>query len=741
MKSLLTSYSSTSECVIKISFVAFALAVTCAGVYLSRTIALGELRQIGAQRLELYASSLRGVLDRYEYLPFILSRNKDVIRLLENPDDKLLQNMVNRLLEETNQVAGSAELFIMDASGRTIVASNWQETLTYIGHTYAFRPYFQLAILGSLVRYFAIGVTTGRPGFFLSWPIWRDDDLLGVAVVKVNLDPLQNDWTAAGDNIIVTDSDQIIFLSSRPTWRYTSLGNISATVHKRLDETRTYHGVEIKPLEIVNQEGVDPKTRILTIREPVPGSEENQQTEISYLAQSVSLSRVNWQIHILSNLAPVQRSEQAHIFNSAQAVRSHLTPGFPDVLVTDVKMPGMDGLALMKEVFVQDPDIPVVLITAHGDIAMAVQAMRDGAYDFIEKPFSPERFIDTVRRAWEKRRLVMDNRRLREKLCALSDTSDCIIGTSAKIQQLRNDIAHLAGIDADVLIQGETGCGKGLIAHCLHKWSARSDRKFVTINCGAIPETMFESELFGFEAGAFTNAVRRRVGRLEYAQHGTLFLDEIENLPLYHQVKLLTALEDRSIERLGSNQAIDLDVCIIAATEVNLREASEAGRFRADLYYRLNVAELVIPPLRERREDIPFLFEFFLGKTAGAHEHALPSLTPEDLRALVVYPWPGNVRELRNIAERYALGIGVKPGQIENVLRTPQMPTANSSDKSNRPLYTQLKALEHHIIEQAMIRHKGNLKGVMKELHLPRRTLALKLSKHKLNRKNYIEGH
>jgi two-component system C4-dicarboxylate transport response regulator DctD len=404
-----------------------------------------------------------------------------------------------------------------------------------------------------------------------------------------------------------------------------------------------------------------------------------------------------------------------------------LSTDFPGILVTDLKMEGIDGLELLRLSRQIDPELPVVVITGHGDVPIAVEAMRLGAYDFLEKPFAPERFLDVVRRASEKRQLVMENRRLRRAVNEQALNSR-IIGTSRAAEVLRNSVAELAATDVSVIVYGETGVGKDLVARCLHDFGRRKGN-YVAVNCAALPETMVESEFFGHEAGAFTSAMKARAGKLEHASGGTLFLDEIDSMPLSTQPKLLRALHERMIERLGSNRIIPIDVRPIAASKVDLKAASREGRFRLDLYYRLSVVELVVPPLRERPEDIPLLFEYFASSAARAHQRELRPVSPVTTQMLLTHSWPGNVRELRNAAERYALGLS------DNV--TARRP---ASDSPRLSLAQQVEAFERAVIERCLEESDGKISAVMERLDIPRRTLSEKMSRLGVDRRRFMEG-
>jgi len=423
---------------------------------------------------------------------------------------------------------------------------------------------------------------------------------------------------------------------------------------------------------------------------------------------------------------------EVRAFSSAKQVLPHLTREWFGVVISDIKMPEMDGLTFMERALEIDRDLPIILVTGHGDINMAVQAIRDGAYDFLEKPYSSEHLCDVVKRAMEKRALTLENRSLRRELENSQEGAAAqLIGNTPAMQRLRALIEQLADTDADVLVFGETGTGKELVSSSLHELSRRRSNHFVPVNCGALPESMIESELFGHEAGAFTGAQKRRVGKFEHANGGTLFLDEIENMPLPLQVRLLRSLQERSIERLGSNVHIPLDLRVVAATKIDLQEASERGEFRGDLYYRLNVVTLEIPPLRERRDDIPLLFQHFVLLAAARYQRDPPAPNPMQMHQLMTHNWPGNVRELRNCAERYVL-----LGQC-NPLRLDNGPEPDGDTAMTLP--EQIDCFERSLIEQALARHKGSIKDALETLGLPRKTLYDKMRKHGLDRQAYMD--
>ena len=409
----------------------------------------------------------------------------------------------------------------------------------------------------------------------------------------------------------------------------------------------------------------------------------------------------------------------------------HLSMEWPGVVICDIRLPQMDGLEFLLRAQKIDRDLPIILITGHGDISMAVQAMRDGAHDFIEKPYSTERLVKTVQRALEKRMLTLENRILRQELKAHSAPGPRIIGRTPAMVRLRATIAKVADTGADILIVGETGTGKELVARSLHEHSQRRTKNFVAVNCGAVPESIIESELFGHEAGAFTDAKKTRIGKFEHAQGGTLLLDEIESMPFRTQVHLLRVLQERTLERLGSNKLIPLNVRVIAASKVDLLQASKAGQFREDLYYRLNVVCLETPPLRARLEDIPLLFHHFLLVAGHRYQQEVPLPKASQMNALMAYAWPGNVRELRNLAERYVL-LGSQFGwSLDQLLSG----TGDKEEKDN--LVSQVDCFERGLIEQALLASNGSIKDAMDALALPRKTLYDKMRKYGLDKSDY----
>jgi two-component system C4-dicarboxylate transport response regulator DctD len=400
---------------------------------------------------------------------------------------------------------------------------------------------------------------------------------------------------------------------------------------------------------------------------------------------------------------------------SAEEALTRLALGHIGAVVTDMRLPKADGLSLVRLCQQQDAHLPVVMITGHGDIDLAVESMRAGAYDFITKPFASERLVDVVRRALEKRQLTREIARLRQQLHQGDDIESRLIGQSPAMVAVRRLILDVADSPVDVLVHGETGCGKELVAQALHAASPRRKGPYVALNCGGMPDNLLDSELFGHEAGAFTGAQKRRIGKIEFAQGGTLFLDELESMPMAMQIKLLRVLQERKLERLGSNAPIDIDCRIVAATKDDLLERGKQGSFRSDLYYRLNVVTITLPPLRERREDIPLLMAHFTATAAQRFNRPPPELTPAQLSALMRHDWPGNVRELRNVADCLVLGV-----------RHAILDAHGATPAATPPGLSLAEAMEHferQLIAAELARQGGNMAKTAEALKVAKTTL------------------
>jgi len=403
---------------------------------------------------------------------------------------------------------------------------------------------------------------------------------------------------------------------------------------------------------------------------------------------------------------------------SAEEALAWIDVHFLGVVLTDVRLPGMSGLELLDAAMARDRELPVIVVTGHGDVTMAVQAMRQGAYDFIEKPFRADHIVEVARRALDKRRLVIENRALKSALQDRDDVPE-LVGESVAIERLRGFIATIGPTGADVLINGETGTGKEVVARRLHA-AGSPDAPFVAINCAAMPETMFESEVFGHEAGAFTGAAKRRIGKFEFARGGTVFLDEIESMPLALQVKLLRVLQERTVERLGGNESIKVNCRIVAATKVDLEKLSREGGFRADLYYRISTVSLQLPALREHPSDIPSLLGLFVRQACARYDRPVPDWTPQQMAAWSALPWPGNVRELKGFADRLVLGL-VDARQEPAQARSPLT------------LSLQLELFEKNALRAALRRAGGNVVLAAEQLGIGKTTLYDKLKRFEIS--------
>jgi len=414
-------------------------------------------------------------------------------------------------------------------------------------------------------------------------------------------------------------------------------------------------------------------------------------------------------------------------FDTGQAVLERVTRDFSGIVVTDIRMPDMDGSEVLRKALEIDYELPVVLVTGHGDVQMAVDAMRAGAYDFIEKPFSSDHLVEVVRKAIDKRRLTLENRELRANVTRRDDLETRLAGRTAPMIELRKVVRSVASTDTDLMIIGDTGTGKEVVARTIHDLSERSKRKFVAINCGAIPESQIESELFGYEQGAFPGAMRARFGKLEHARGGTVFLDDFENMPYDMQTGFLRVLEERTITRMGSNEPIELDVRFIAASKSNLENAVKKGALREDLFYRLEAVRIRVPSLENRKEDIPRLFTQLANEAARRYRRDFVDIPSSFLSSLGEREWPGNVRQLRNAADRFVLGLDA----VDDIV-----PGSASETQS---LSVRMAEHEKKLISAELATHKGVLRDTYKALGLSRKSLYEKMQKHGLDRYSFKE--
>jgi DNA-binding NtrC family response regulator len=407
---------------------------------------------------------------------------------------------------------------------------------------------------------------------------------------------------------------------------------------------------------------------------------------------------------------------------SGEDAMTSLSDGVPDLVVSDFLLPGMDGIALLKEIKAAAPGTEVLMMTAHGTIERAVEAMRAGAYDFVEKPIERDRLLRAVERAFERRELSDENRRLRERLRE-HDARERMVGESPAMVELRRLASQIAPADVPVLVTGESGTGKEVVADLLHALSQRADGPLVKISCAAIPETLIESELFGYERGAFSGAQQTKRGRFELANGGTLFLDEIGEMAPPMQAKLLRVLEERSVARLGGTRAIPVDVRLVSATNVDLARAMSEGKFREDLYHRINVIEIVMPPLRERRDDLPLLVAHFLERHRRLRAVALEGVTPAAMAKLAAHAWPGNVRELENVLQR-ALVVAAGPRlEAADLTFAHHAAAPHAAPGLAIPLGSSIAQAEDILIADALERSGGDKEKAAKLLGISARTL------------------
>ncbi len=407
----------------------------------------------------------------------------------------------------------------------------------------------------------------------------------------------------------------------------------------------------------------------------------------------------------------------------------------PDVVLTDVRMPKMGGLDLLQTLRAKGNDATVIVMSAYGNMDLAIEAMKVGAYDYVQKPFKPDEVVLALRKAEEREALRRENRALRDEIRKEHRFED-ILAKSARMQEIFRTIAKIADYKTTVLVTGESGVGKELVARAIHRRSSRRGGPFVAVNCGAIPENLLESELFGHKKGAFTDAVQDRRGLFEEANLGTLFLDEIGELPLSLQVKLLRVLEDERIRRLGDSRDVQVDVRIIAATHRDLTAETKAGRFREDLFYRLNVLHIHSPPLRDRREDIPLLIDHFLARNNARLGTAIRGLDTEARRLLYEYSWPGNVRELENTIERamvLAEGEQIVASDLSERIREARDPVQLQLASGELSVKKTMRIIEELLIRRALQKTKGNRTRAAEVLEISHRALLYKIKDYEIS--------
>ena len=414
---------------------------------------------------------------------------------------------------------------------------------------------------------------------------------------------------------------------------------------------------------------------------------------------------------------------ETETYASAEEALKAIGPDWPGVVVSDIKMPGMDGMAFLKKILGLDSGLPVILITGHGDVPMAVEAMRIGAYDFLEKPFNPDRMTDLAKRATQARRMTLDNRALRRELSDGSGIMKKLIGASAAMERLREDILDLGQADGHVLIDGETGTGKTLVAHALHAVGPRAGRKFVVVSCAAFAEEALAARIFGpVGEGA-------QLPLVEEARGGTLVLEDVESLPQALQARLLTFIND---------QGAPPETRIVAICNTHEQGRTVEDALRPDLYFRLAALKITLPPLRARGEDILTLFTRMSEQFAEEYGCDAPQVTAQEAAQLLQAPWPGNVRQLINVAERAVLQNRRGTGSIASLLMADNEEAGSSMTTEGKPLKEYVEAFERMLIDNAMRRHKGSVAAVMDELCLPRRTLNEKMAKYALQRSDYL---
>lgn len=450
------------------------------------------------------------------------------------------------------------------------------------------------------------------------------------------------------------------------------------------------------------------------------------------MTQTFHVLIVDDEVNIRNALVTMLEKRGYRVFGAGtgEEAQRHLEETRVDLVITDLRMPGMGGLEFLRRLKHKWPDTEAVVMTAFGSIDTAVEAMRLGAYDYLTKPIDRERFGVVVEKALERRTLTTENKQLRDRL-ETRTRFDQMVGESEAMQRVYGLVAMVADSDVTVLLTGESGTGKELVARAIHHKSTRADGPFITLNCGALPENLFESELFGYEKGAFTGALSTKVGRFELADGGTLLLDEVGELSLKSQVDFLRVLETKEFRRLGGTKLITVDTRFLAATNRNLEEAVKQGVFREDLYYRLNVVPIRLPPLRERADDIPLLVDRYLAESCSQHHRGQKEVSREAMRLLRLYGWPGNVRQLRNLMER--LVVTVKDTTIQPT-HLPEEIQAGKEDARTMliALGTSLEQIERQVIERTLKEVTNHREHAARLLGISLRTLQYKIKEYEI---------
>ncbi|KAF0216544.1 MAG: two component sigma-54 specific Fis family transcriptional [Geobacteraceae bacterium] len=452
-------------------------------------------------------------------------------------------------------------------------------------------------------------------------------------------------------------------------------------------------------------------------------------------------------VMLIDNEEGLCRMMEAVLLDNGYAVRAYtrsfeaaedFKAGLWDLVVSDIKMPGMDGLELLQKVKAKDPGIPVIMITAYATVEMSIQALRRGAYDMLTKPFEPEELLYRVKNALHHTRLLEENRELREELVG-KFRFDNIIGASEGLKSVLERVEKIAIRDTSVLITGESGTGKELIAQAIHYNSLRKDNKFVAINCGALPESLLESELFGYKKGAFTGAVENRHGLLEAADGGTLFLDEVGNLPMNVQKTLLRFLQEQEFHRIGETTPTRVDVRILSATNSDLKATVKSGAFREDLYYRLNVVNLHLPPLRERKPDIPLLAAHFITLQNKKFGTRIKGLSPDALEAACGYAWPGNIRQLKNVIEASMAmenGDYISLPVLVQFIEVPLDQAGPDFDVDEGEYARALSRFEMDYLKGLLRKNRGNIEAAAREAGMNMTTIYRKIKKYNIRKED-----